>query len=76
MLLRLQRRPPRRVAGGLVALAAVLAAAVLLASAGFDVRAAAGGRPLAVADLCIRAGEAACCVLLAWAVWRGPGAAR
>jgi hypothetical protein len=34
----------------------------------------AAGRPLALAlaDMGIEVGEAACCVLLAWAVWRDP----
>jgi hypothetical protein len=57
-----------------VAFAAASTATVLLADAWFDVCTAAAGRPLALAlaDMGIEVGEAACCVLLAWAVWRDP----
>ena len=69
----LQRRSPRRVvARAAVALAAASAAALLLARAWLGVRTTAAGRPLALtlAGTCIEACEAACCLLLAWAVWR------
>ena len=55
-----------------VAFAAVSTATVLLADAWFDVCTSPGGRPLvfALLDMCLEVGEAACCVLLARAVWR------
>jgi hypothetical protein len=55
-----------------VAFAAASTATVLLADAWFDVCTSPAGRPLALAlaDMGIEVGEAACCVLLAWAVWR------
>jgi hypothetical protein len=57
-----------------VAFAAASTATVLLADAWFDVCTSAAGRPLAfaLADMGVEVGEAACCVLLAWAVWRDP----
>ncbi len=68
----LQRRSPRRVAApAAVALAAVSAAALLLARAWLGARTAAGRPPaLTLAGTCLEACEAACCLLLAWAVWR------
>jgi hypothetical protein len=53
-----------------VAFAAASTATVLLADAWFDVCTSPAGRPLALAlaDMGIEVGEAACCVLLAWAV--------
>jgi hypothetical protein len=72
----LQRRPPRRAVAGaavvITAFAAASAATMLLASAWFDMRTSAAGRPLALTltDIGLKVGEAACCVLLAWAVWR------
>jgi hypothetical protein len=55
-----------------VAFAAASTATMLLADAWFDVCTSPGGRPLAFAltDMCIEAGEAAACVILAWAVWQ------
>lgn len=69
----LPRRSPRHViARATLAFAAASAAIVLLSNAWFDVRTAAAGHSLALtlADLCVEVGEAACCLLLAWAVWR------
>lgn len=67
-----QRRSPRRVAAGLAAVITASAAALLVADAWFDVGTA--GRPLALAltDGGVRLGEAACCLLLAWTLWRDP----
>ena len=68
----LQRRSPRRVAAGLVAVITTAAAIMLVADAWFDVCTVAAGRPLALVltDMGVELGEAACCLLLAWAVWR------
>jgi hypothetical protein len=55
-----------------VAFAAASTATVLLIDAWFDVCTSAAGRPMALAliDMCVEVGEAAACLLLAWAVWR------
>ena len=68
----LQRRSPRRVAAGLAAVITTSAAIMLVADAWFDVGSA--GRPLALAltDMGLKLGEAACCLLLAWTLWRDP----
>ena len=55
-----------------VAFVAASTATVLLMDAWFDVCTSAAGRPMAFAliDMCVEVGEAAACLLLAWAVWR------
>jgi hypothetical protein len=54
------------------AFVAVSTATVLLMDGWFDVCTSAPGRPLAFAlvDLCVEAGEAAACLMLAWIIWR------
>jgi hypothetical protein len=55
-----------------VAFAAASTATVLLMDGWFDVCTSPSGRPLAfaLADLCVEAGEAAACLMLAWIIWR------
>ena len=58
------------------AFAAVSTATVLLMDGWFDVCTSPSGRPLAFAfvDLCVEAGEAAACLMLAWMIWRDASA--
>lgn len=54
------------------AFAAASTATVLLMDGWFDVCTSPSGRPLmfALVNLCVEAGEAAACLILAWMIWR------